>query len=51
MALNANAVKREERALERTEAAQAATTRNVIAFAPASLHAPSVSVAAPSPKQ
>lgn len=51
MALNANAVKREERALERTEATLAATTRNVIAFAPASLHTPSVAVAAPSPKQ
>ena len=51
MALNANAVKREEREIERTEAVRAETARNVVAFAPASLHTPSASVSAPAPKQ
>jgi hypothetical protein len=51
MALNENAVRRESYQVARDEETKAATIKNVTAFAPASLHTPSASVSAPSPKQ
>lgn len=50
MALNENAVRREAYKLARDEDTKNATVQSVTAFAPASLHTPSVAAAAPSSK-